>query len=232
MMLVASLVRKFGLDLKLNKISNIKGEVPMKTKLPIIAITGMLILAACAPATPVQPTPDLFAIRTSAANTVVAEFTLNAESFTSTPLPPTETPIPETPTLTPTVGLETDLTQIALGTPGQLCDNLSFDSATVDVTILDGTPMTPGQKFVKTWKIKNTGYCSWGDGYGLVFSYGEKMNGQPVPLGTVVQGEQEVEISVNFTAPTKLGEYTSAWQMTNAKGVTFGKAVFVKIIVK
>jgi hypothetical protein len=205
----------------------------MKTKLPILALTGMLILAACAPATPIPPTQDLPAIRTSAAKTVIAEFTQTAKAFTPTPLPPTETAAPsEEPTLTPTVALATDPTQIALGTPGELCDNLSFDPATVDVTILDGTPMTPGQEFVKTWKIKNTGICAWGDGYGLVYSYGEKMNGQPVPLGTLVQVGQEVEISVNFKAPTKVGEYTSAWQMTNAKGVTFGKAVFVKIIVK
>jgi hypothetical protein len=203
----------------------------MKTKLPIIAITSILILAACAPATPIEPTPDVLAIRTSAAYTVVAEFTLTAAAFTPTPLPPTETPIPELPTASPTAALATDPTQIALGTPGALCDDMSFDVATVDVTILDGTPMTPGQEFVKTWKIKNTGSCPWGDGYGLIYSYGEKMNGQPVPLGILVGVGQEVEISVNFKAPDKIGEYTSAWQMANAKGVTFGKAIFVKIIV-
>ena len=204
----------------------------MKTKFLVLAITA-LILAACAPATPIEPTADVNAIRTSAANTVVAEFTLTAAAFTPTPFPPTETPIPEPATITATVTLAIDPTQIALGTPGgELCDNLSFDPATVDVTILDGTPMTPGQEFVKTWKIKNTGICAWGDGYKLIFSYGEKMNGVPVPLGTLVQVGQEVEISVNFKAPTKLGEYTSAWQMANAKGVTFGKALFVKIIVK
>ena len=58
------------------------------------------------------------------------------------------------------------------------------------------------------------------------------MDGQPVPLGTVVQVGQEVDVSVTFKAPTAIGEYTSAWQMTNATGVTFGKAVFVKIIVQ
>ncbi len=203
----------------------------MKTKLPIIALTSILILAACAPATPSGPTPDVPAIRTSAAYTVVAEFTLTAAAFTPTPLPPTETPIPESPTITPTTAFTTDPTQIALGTPGALCDDMSFDIATVDVTILDGTPMTPGQEFVKTWKIKNTGSCPWGDGYGLIYSYGEKMEGQPVPLGILVAVGQEVEVSVNFKAPAKIGEYTSAWQMANAKGVTFGKAIFVKIIV-
>jgi len=208
----------------------------MKIKFTIFAVIAVLILAACAPATPIVPTPDVLAIRTSAAYTVVAEFTLTAAAFTPTPLP-TETPTVEPtavpPTETPTVAYATDPTQIALGTPGQLCDDYSYDAATIDVTILDGTQMTPGQDFVKTWKIKNTGICSWGDGYGLIYAgYTDKMSGEPVPLGTLVQVGQEIDVSVNFKAPTALGEYTSAWQMANAKGIPFGKAIFVKIIVK
>ena len=205
----------------------------MKTKLSIIALTCILIVAACAPATPVEPTPDVLAVRTSAASTVVAEITLTAAAFTSTPLPATETPAPELPTATATLAFTTDPTQIALGTPGELCDNFSFDNATVDVTILDGTQMTPGQEFVKTWKIKNTGICAWGDGYGLIYAgYADDMDGQAVPLGTLVEVGQEVDVSVNFKAPAKVGEYTSAWQMANALGIPFGKAIFVKIIVK
>ena len=206
----------------------------MKTKLFLFLLTGAMLLAACAPATPIVPTPDVLAIRTSAAYTVVAEFTLTAAAFSPTPLPPTETPTQEPlPTETPTPAFATDPTQIALGTAsGPACDNYSFDPATVDVTILDGTAMTPGQEFVKTWKIKNTGACAWGDGYDLVYAYGEKMSGLPVPLGTLVEVGQEVDISVNFKAPAKVGDYTSAWQMANAKGITFGKAIFVKIVVK
>lgn len=196
-------------------------------------MTAALLLAACAPATPIVPTPDVLAVRTSAAYTVVAEFTLTAAAFTPTPLPPTETATPEPPTETPTIAYATDPTQVALGTPGQLCDDMSFDLATVDVTILDGTAMTPGQDFVKTWKIKNTGICAWGEGYGLIYAgYADQMSGEPVPLGTVIQVGQEVDVSVNFKAPTAVGEYTSAWQMANAKGIPFGKAVFVKIVVK
>ncbi|RJP49174.1 MAG: hypothetical protein C4557_11860 [Anaerolineaceae bacterium] len=192
----------------------------------------VLLLSACAPATPVEPTPDVNAVRTSAANTVVAEFTLTAAAFTPTSAPPTETPTPEGPTETPTTAFATDPTQIALGTPGVLCDDFSFDPATIDVTIPDGAPMTPGQEFVKTWKIRNTGSCTWGEGYGLIFSYGDRMDGQPVPLTAPVLPDQEVEISVNFKAPTGINEYTSAWQMANPKGVSFGKAIFVKIIVQ
>jgi hypothetical protein len=136
-------------------------------------------------------------------------------------------------TETPTAVISTDPTQIALGTPGELCDNFSFDPTTVDVTILDGTQITPGQDFVKTWKIKNTGICPWGDGYGLTYAgYADKMSGEPVPLGTVVAVGQEINVSVKFRAPTEKGTYTSAWQMAKAKGIPFGKAIFVKIVVK
>jgi len=208
----------------------------MKARLLIFIFATVLILAACAPATPIVPTPDVLAVRTSAAYTVVAEFTLTAAEFTPTPLPtqpPQNTATPEPPTATPTIAYATDPTQIALGTPGQLCDDYSFDPATVDVTVLDGTQMTPGQDFVKTWKIKNTGICAWGEGYGLIYAgYADRMSGEPVPLGTVVQVGQEIDVSVNFKAPTAVGEYTSAGQMANAAGQPFGKAIFVKIVVK
>jgi len=212
----------------------------MKSKLLMIALTGILILAACAPATPIEPTPDVLAIRTSAAYTVVAEFTLTAAVFTSTPPPlPTETPIPELPTATATPGLTNDPTQAALGTPAALCDDYSFDINTLDVTIPDGAPVTPGQEFVKTWKIKNTGICTWGEDYQLIFSYSspanEDMDGQPVPLAALVEPGQEVEVSVNFLAPTTPGTYTGYWQMVNSKGIPFGKKeyiVSVKIVVQ
>jgi len=204
----------------------------MKARFSIFAIITTLILAACAPATPIVSTPDVLAIRTSAAYTVVAEFTLTAAAISPTPLPPTETPTPEPPTATATEAFTNDPTQAALGTPAILTDDYSFDPLTVDVTILDGTAMTPGQEFVKTWKIKNTGTKAWGDGYSLIYAgYADKMSGVPVPIGLVEVG-QEVEVSVNFKAPDKVGEYTSAWQMANANGIPFGKAIFVKIIVK
>ncbi len=200
----------------------------MKTHAFIFLLVSTFLFTACAPATPIEPTPDVMAIRTSAANTVVAEFTLTAAAFTPTPLAPT----PAAPTETPTLAFATDPTQIALGTPGVPCNDLSIDRATVDVTIVDGTQMTPGQEFVKTWKIKNTGICTWGEGYGLIYLYGDRMNGQPIPLGVVVEVGQEVEVSVNLKAPEKVGSYISAWQMSAPNGVPFGVELNTKIIVQ
>jgi hypothetical protein len=93
--------------------------------------------------------------------------------------------------------------------------------------------MAPGQDFVKTWRVKNSGSCPWGEGYELVYAeYEVDMSGQFQPLTEVVQPGQEVELSVQFTAPDAIGEYVSAWQMSNPAGVTFEEIVFVKIVVQ
>ncbi len=207
----------------------------MKKTLTFFALA--LLITACAPATPVEPTPDVNIIRTSAASTVVAEFTLTAAFFSPTPAPPTvtNTPAPtETPAVLPTI----DPTIAAL-TPDALCDDYDWDIATIDVTIPDGTPMSPGQEFVKTWKIKNTGVCTWDTSYKAIFAYSnppnERMNAQPVPLAALVAPGQEAEVSVQFTAPSTPGEYTLYWQMVNAKGIPFGQAgkqFSVKIVVQ
>ena len=209
-------------------------------KLTIFSLTIItaLILSACGAGTPAAPTPDVAALSTSAAQTVVAEITLTAASFTSTPEPlPSETPTLEPPTPTEGVVLPvvTDASGVAVTvTPTKvLCDDMSFDLATVDVNIPDGTTMTPGQEFVKTWKVKNIGSCVWGAGYGLMYAkYTYQMSGVPQPLAGVVEIGQEVEVSVSFKAPDKAGEYLSAWQMANAQGIPFGKVVYVKILVK
>lgn len=207
----------------------------MKKTLTFLALA--LLLAACAPAAPVQPTPDVNIIRTSAASTVVSEFTLTAAFFTPTASPPTETPIPaptETPAVLPTI----DPTLAAL-TPDALCDDYDWDAATIDVTILDGTAMSAGQEFVKTWKIINTGICTWDTSYKAIFSYSsppnQRMNAQPIPLTVLVAPGQEVEVSVQFTAPATPGEYTLYWQMVNGAGIPFGQAgkqLTVKIVVQ
>lgn len=207
----------------------------MKKTLTFFLLT--LLVAACAPATPVEPTPDVNIIRTSAASTVVAEFTLTAAFFTPTPMPPTETPTPaptETPAELPTI----DPTIAAL-TPDALCDDYDWDGATIDVTIPDGTTMAPGQEFVKTWRIRNSGICTWDTTYQAIYAYSnppnERMNAQPVPLTALVAPGEEVDVSVQFTAPSTPGEYTLFWQMVNSTGIPFGQAgkqLTVKIVVQ
>lgn len=209
----------------------------MKLKFFSIVTVATLLMGACGTATTAAPTPDIAIARTSAAQTVVAEITLTAAAFNPTPtLSPTETSTPS-PTETPStqIIIVTDANGLPLEispTP-ILCDSMTFDSATVDVNTPDGTQMTPNQEFVKTWKVKNNGSCVWGAGYSLIYAgYSDRMSGLPQPIAGVVSIGQEVEVSVSFKAPAKAGEYVSAWQMANDKGIPFGKPLYVKILVK
>jgi hypothetical protein len=212
----------------------------MRLKLTLSAIlVATIMVTACGSANPPQeqePTPDVAVVRTSAASTVISQFTLTAAVFTPTPSLPAETaatPTDATPEATGTATTPTQpLAQVtnAQGTTVALCDSMQF---VADVNVPDNTNMAPGQDFLKTWRVKNTGSCPWGDGYELVYAdYADDMDGQPQPLTEVVQPGQEVEISVQFTAPDEIGEYLSAWQMQNPAGVTFEDIIFVKIIVQ
>jgi hypothetical protein len=211
----------------------------MKPKYLVLLLVCALLLAACGSSTTPEPTPDVAAVRTSAASTVVSQFTLTAAVFTPTlPPPPTETDSPE-PTATETEPPVAQVTN-AEGTTIALCDKYSWDISTVDVNIPDNTVMTPGQDFTKTWLIKNTGNCAWGEGYKLVYSYSnpteEKMSGEAQPLTAAIAPGQEVQVSVNFKAPDLPGNYTVYWTMQNATGIAFqgndNKVLYVQIIVQ
>ncbi|MBC7233442.1 MAG: peptidoglycan DD-metalloendopeptidase family protein [Chloroflexi bacterium] len=110
----------------------------------------------------------------------------------------------------------------------------STDSATFlsDVTLPDGSVVPPGQALVKTWRVRNSGTSTWGPGYQLAFIGGDQM-GAPnsVNLPRSVAPGEEVDISVNMTAPSTGGSYQGNWQMRNAQGVYFGDRMWVRISV-
>lgn len=208
----------------------------MKLKIIFTSLLVLVLLAACGgQATPAEPTPDVAAVRTSAASTVVSQFTLTAAVFTPTPNLPTEPPVTSEPAVS---GIATDTqpasaqSTTASGTEIP-CDVLTYDPITVDVNVPDNTTMTPGQDFIKTWSVKNTGSCPWGAGYALAYAgYDDDMDGQFIALTEVIQPGQEVEISVQFKAPSQAGIYVSAWSMRNPSGFFFEERIFVKIVVQ
>lgn len=201
----------------------------MRTRMLTASAISVALLVSCAPA-PAGPTPDVMVIQTSAAQTVIANFTLTAAAFT-----PTTQPITEPPTATIAAGASTETPTLLPGgvtaTP-VLCDALIYDPATIDVNVPDNTEMQLGQEFVKTWLVKNNGSCSWGPGYKVIFSSGDKLSGVAQPFTAVVAPGQEVEVSVNFKAPTQAGVYVSSWQLANANNVPFPRTFYVKIVVK
>jgi len=92
-----------------------------------------------------------------------------------------------------------------------------------DVTVQDGSYMTPGSTFTKTWRIKNNGTTTWNTGYKLFFSSGSQMSGPSwVALPHIVAPGQTVDLSVNLTAPSGSGTYRSNWKLQSDSGATFG----------
>src|SRR5512139_2738450 len=102
----------------------------MKIKLFVTVALMTTLVAACgSPNTPpAEPTPDVAAIRTSAASTVVSQFTLTAAAFTPTTEllateEATEAPATSAPQATGTA-TQAPLAQVtnAQGTTVALCD--------------------------------------------------------------------------------------------------------------
>src|SRR5687768_16536485 len=78
------------------------------------------------------------------------------------------------------------------------CDAALFIA---DVTVPDGSAYSPNASFTKTWRLKNTGTCTWTTAYKLVFVSGAQMGGPgEVNLPAAVAPNTTVDLSVNLTA--------------------------------
>lgn len=151
-------------------------------------------------------TPDPKAIMaTYVAGTIAA--LSNSSALTATALakipPAMPTPLPVIPT-------------VAIAP----CDKFSFVS---DITIPDGSVISPGNNFQKVWRLKNAGSCVWTPSYQFVFVTGDQM-GAPaaIPVGKYVYPGETIDLSINMMAPTGSGKYRGYWRMRNGSGILFG----------
>jgi len=106
------------------------------------------------------------------------------------------------------------------------CPGLGTTVATfiTDVTFPDGSIVSPGNSFIKTWRIKNVGTCTWNSEYALVFESGDAMSGPAYQQLTDIHippGET-LDISVQLTAPDKPGIYRGDWKFRGPYGDIFG----------
>lgn len=109
------------------------------------------------------------------------------------------------------------------------CDNATFVS---DVTIPDGTQFAPGTAFTKTWRLQNSGDCSWTTAYSVYFLSGDIMGGvSPQNLTMETLPASAGDISVELVAPGSAGTYRGYWQLKNANGQAFGHKFYVEIVV-
>lgn len=99
-----------------------------------------------------------------------------------------------------------------------------------DVTVPDGTNFAVGQTFNKIWRLSNSGSCTWGVGYQLVFASGTAMTGSTVVSVPATAPGATADILVPMTAPASNGSYTGVWRMRAGGSTFFGKSVTVKIV--
>jgi hypothetical protein len=100
-----------------------------------------------------------------------------------------------------------------------------------DVTIPDGTVMSPGAAFVKTWRVRNSGTCDWEAGYELVFVSGDQMGGPASVLLPAVTAGGEADVSASLVAPSSYGTHKGTWRVKSSDGTTFGTNLTVVIAV-
>ncbi len=214
------------------------------TRFSMAILVFALLLSACelpAPggSKPTPPSPE--ALYTIAAQTAEA---MRSQRFAQTPtLAPQQ--LIETvanPTATATEAPAAGITPSPAATdPGQAAPPAaSGDRAefVADVTVPDGTVFAPSETFQKTWRIANTGQTTWTTDYALVFVDGDLLGAEGIiPLEEEVAPGEQIDITVEMTAPTADGTYTSYWKMRNAASRSFGfgsngtEAIWTKIVV-
>jgi hypothetical protein len=194
----------------------------------ILTLTSVLF-SACGPK---QPTIDIEAQKTSFALTAEAQASMTQAAQ------PTSTPTLE-PTMTPTA---TETQAVEVATPTETVPAAGTPTATQSVITgndagqwiaqdpADNTEFAPGAVFTVTWTIENTGTSTWTTNYYIKFASDEQMDAEekvylpyPVPPGTNVQ------VSVEFKAPSSAGEYQSTWSLVNANDVAFYSNFYIII---
>jgi len=182
----------------------------------LILILTIGITLACSLFTPEAPQPEatLNSLYTAAAETLNVMSTQGAAAQPS----PTLTPTLSIPTNSPTA-FATFTTVPPLQTITK-CDAAAF---VTDVTYPDGTIIGRGNTFTKTWRIKNTGTCTWTTAYDLVFVNGEKFGAKnAVALPANIGPGNSVDVSIQLTAPKQDGHYRGYWMLRNASDIQFG----------
>ena len=89
----------------------------------------------------------------------------------------------------------------------------------IDVTgevVFDREGIRPGSPVIATWRVRNTGTCTWSSADGWVFSGGDSVTLLETSDVSGVPPGAEVDVSVEFLAPDSAGQYSTQWQFLPA----------------
>ena len=110
------------------------------------------------------------------------------------------------------------------------CQNvLTFVS---DLTIPDGTVVSPDATMDKRWEVENSGTCNWSEAYRVRLIAGEEMGAQTEQALYPARSGTRATVRILFKAPLEPGSYRSAWQAFNPEGEPFGDPFFIDIVVE
>lgn len=110
----------------------------------------------------------------------------------------------------------------------QPCNKAVF----ISETIPDNSELDINDSFTKSWRVRNTGTCTWNSNYKIVFFSGDQMSGPNSKnfSGTFAPGEV-MDISVPLKAPGTTGTYTGYWKLQGDDGVNFAQLyVLIKAV--
>jgi hypothetical protein len=191
-----------------------------------------ILLSACnLPASkPAPSSQDL--ILTAAVQTVEAQLTQSSPNTqatqpvlvfteTSQPVQASETPLPPTATATTEPATEVPTARPTALPAAAPCNRAQFVK---DLSYPDGSDVSSGTSFTKSWRLKNTGTCSWDSSYSLVFSGKNAMGGpssQQLTSSKVHPGDT-LDISVVLKAPGTAGAYEGDWKLSDGSDKIFG----------
>lgn len=194
-------------------------SAPTNTAMPVETQTSIPALAL--------PTLDTSGV----ASPTLDAAALPTFSFINTPVTSVDTPVAG---FTQVPALPTSAAP-ATAASGDSCNNAVFEG---DITIPDGETIKPGADFQKIWAVRNTGTCTWDDGFTFVYIAGSKPDLDPYNYefgktnsSDFVAGGAGINIGINLTAPCTPGKYEGHWRMRNDQGYYFGTIFSVYITV-
>lgn len=195
----------------------------------LVLLAGVLVLSACVPATPVVPTIDANAVKstveaaqTQAVQKAWADLTSTAIANPTATIEPTQV---QTNTSMPTATAMNTLVPvlptrvIVTLAPTKILPTSTPSAYSCSITASSPAAnkiMPPGNDFDGRWTLKNTGTKTWSSSQ-MDFAYvsGTKLQKlhDVIDLPSDVAPGASIELIIDMKAPTTIGSYAATWSL-------------------